>query len=299
MKDKFQIDFLGIGAPKAGTTWLGKCLEEHPQICFPSEKEINFFNKNDFYYIKKKFVNYNKGFNWYKKFFNNCSQGQISGEFSVTYLYDKEAPKLIYKHNPNVKIIIILRNPTDFFYSHYVHAKYVYDLPSINKLIDSEFIKYGFYSSYIRNYFKIFARDQILILLYDELAKNPKNLLKKVYNFLNVNDNFIPRSLNNIINPSAPKITPEISIYYSLRNRILRTNIGKRFNRFPGIKSFLVKIEIGICTLLGRAGERKKNYKEIPINIKERLDKVYYPEIIKLEKLIKCDLSEWTKDMKS
>jgi len=62
-KDNFKIDFIGIGAMKAASTWIFEALKEHPEICVSSEKETNFFN-NDY--------NYRKGLKWYKKFFRNA-----------------------------------------------------------------------------------------------------------------------------------------------------------------------------------------------------------------------------------
>jgi hypothetical protein len=38
--------FLGIGAPKCGTTWLAECLREHPQVFVPEVKEVVYFSSD-------------------------------------------------------------------------------------------------------------------------------------------------------------------------------------------------------------------------------------------------------------
>ena len=38
-------DFIGIGAQKAGTTWLDRNLRAHPQIWMPERKELHYFDR--------------------------------------------------------------------------------------------------------------------------------------------------------------------------------------------------------------------------------------------------------------
>ena len=104
-----EIDFIGVGAQKSGTSWIYACLYEHPEICAPI-KEIHYFSRER---------NFKKGIEWYKNIFNTCKKGQLKGEFSTTYLYDGKTPDRIKKEFPNTKIIISLRNPVDRAFSHY------------------------------------------------------------------------------------------------------------------------------------------------------------------------------------
>ena len=46
---KRKINFVGIGAQKAGTSWLAKALSEHPEVYIHPKKECHFFNRNQFY----------------------------------------------------------------------------------------------------------------------------------------------------------------------------------------------------------------------------------------------------------
>ncbi len=60
-------DFIGLGAQRAGTTWIHACLYEHPQIYMPLTKEIHFFDY------------YSNGFQWYEDHFQNCARNQLAG----------------------------------------------------------------------------------------------------------------------------------------------------------------------------------------------------------------------------
>ena len=105
------VDFIGIGAPKSGTTWLSECLREHPRVCMSEPKEIHFFNKTYAFYWKKQEWKYMKGMEWYAEHWRGCTSGQKRGEFSVFYMQDESTPELIHKHFPHVKLIACLRHP--------------------------------------------------------------------------------------------------------------------------------------------------------------------------------------------
>ena len=120
--EKFVIDFLGIVAARCGTTWIAKCLAEHPQVCFSRLKETTYFaeytelnrGKNELFL---------KDFNWYKDLFSHCRNGQIKGEFSTDYIHNKRTPKLIHNNFPKAKLIVSLRDPVSRLISYYLHQK--------------------------------------------------------------------------------------------------------------------------------------------------------------------------------
>ena len=65
----FRIDFIGIGAPKSGTTWLADCLRRHPQIFVPEQKELMYFNPYQNAYDPIDNYRYGKPLQWYHDFF--------------------------------------------------------------------------------------------------------------------------------------------------------------------------------------------------------------------------------------
>ncbi|MBT8235241.1 MAG: sulfotransferase, partial [Bacteroidia bacterium] len=110
-----QLDFVNIGAAKSGTTTLHDILIQHPELCIPAEKDFHYFD-ND--------VNYEKGSNWYKSYFDSCKDSGKRGEIAATYLYSKAAAaRLANDVGSDLKIIALLRNPAHRAYSEYMHLK--------------------------------------------------------------------------------------------------------------------------------------------------------------------------------
>ena len=102
-------DFICIGVQRAGTTWLYECLKEHPEVFVPETKELHFFNDN-----------YEKGIEFYSQYFEEAdSVNQVIGELTPNYYHDIQALQRISQKLPNVKVILILREPIARAYSHY------------------------------------------------------------------------------------------------------------------------------------------------------------------------------------
>ena len=151
---KEDINFVGIGAMKSGSTWVAENLSLHPEILFSSQKELNFFN--DPIKVGDKILNsfFKKGFGWYLKQFPKSEKGKIRGEFSVVYLFDKLAAKRIKEFFPNIKIIVVLRNPIEMIYSlhNWMKSAALSNLPSeFENAIDKGFyLNLGLYSHYLK-----------------------------------------------------------------------------------------------------------------------------------------------------
>ena len=104
-------DFLIIGVQKGGTTSLRKYMSRHPKIAFSNTKELHYFDN-----LRYKW----KNLAWYKSQFPILRFNRIFGESTPSYLYFSGAPKRIYKTIPDVKLIILLRNPVDRAFSNYI-----------------------------------------------------------------------------------------------------------------------------------------------------------------------------------
>ncbi len=282
MKNSFKIDFIGIGVQRAGTTWIANCLKEHPQICLSSPKEVHFFGT----------PSYNYGLNWYSKHFL-CQKEQIVGEYDAGYYSSFPTAKQIKKHFPDTKLIICLRNPIERAFSNYLSvASFEFKNKSFEEYLEKhpEITKRGFYYSYLSNYFKLFPRQNILILIYEEINRDPKAFIKKVYQFLNVNDQFIPPSLLKTKNPSknyraalAKKTMGKaIKKINSYKFGVIVANFFKKI----GFKKIIELIDKIISSPIGK-------YPQIDPSTRKRLLKVYQQDIKKLEKLIGLNLNFW------
>lgn len=292
--DKFRLDFVGIGAEKSATDWIASCLREHPEVCFSNPKEIHFFEEHDPHLLRIKNLRYARGLSWYKKHFSHC-RGGLKGEFSPTYMYSKKTAKRIKKHFPKVKIIASLRNPVERILSQYLFDKRVGVIRDISfeqaiKQSDNYFEK-GLYYKYLQNYYSFFPTNRILVILVDDIIKNPKKVTKSCYKFLGLKDiNFAPQCLYKKINIAFQAGFPTLNYIllhaeYYLKKKEYR---------------FLLRIleEVGIRRLAVRFDyyvNRKplREYPKLNKNTAKRLRLNYLPDIIKLEKLLGRDLSFW------
>ncbi|MFW6173882.1 MAG: sulfotransferase domain-containing protein, partial [Elusimicrobiota bacterium] len=107
-----KINFVCIGASKCATTWLYECLKKHPEIYIASPKdseETAFFRAD----------NFSKKINGYNLFFKEEHEKKLKGNFNVGYLQCEKVAERIASYNPEMKIIVSLRNPIERAYSHY------------------------------------------------------------------------------------------------------------------------------------------------------------------------------------
>ncbi len=293
-----KIDFIGIGAEKCATRWLGKCLSEHPEICLGRENggsELFFFNEYDPHLLKIKNSKYYWGLKWYLKQFDHCPAKSVKGEISPTYLYSKESVKRIIKHFPEAKILVCLRDPTKRALSQYLHdIKIGITLPlgferALKK--NKTYIEKGKYYKYLKEYLHAFGSKRVHVILVDEIEKNPKKVVKEVYKFLNLkNTEFEPKNLHKRTNVAKTTKFPLLN-YILIQTEYLI----KRYNLW-----WLLKISdnLGIrkCALNVSHNINTKPFEKYPkMKSKTRtwLKRKYLKDINQLEKLIKKDLSTW------
>jgi hypothetical protein len=208
--------FIVVGAMKSGTTSLFSYLRQHPQLVPSCIKEVHYFDGG----INPKIDNYERGLGWYRSHFPLRSRLDLRSKvFEATplYLFNPWAPERIFSVLPDVKIIVILRNPTERAISHYFHERRAgrESLPILDALIAEEkrlesiieaedyknegYIHYSYkrrgeYKRQLVRYFEHFPREQILVLSFDDLVRTPTDALKSVFEFLQVESPFLPRS---------------------------------------------------------------------------------------------------------
>jgi len=190
--------FLGLGVEKSATSWIFACLYEHPEICIPV-KEINFFWEDE---------KWNKGIRFYQNFFQErCPNAMIQGEFSTSYFYHSVVASRINQYLPKIKLLVCLRNPVDRAYSNYRNDIMAGTIPKtldFHTALKSKeyYLGQGHYKKQFTEYFKHFSKDQFYIMIYEDIAKNPKKFIQQLFRFLEVDETFIPSSLSKKINVS-------------------------------------------------------------------------------------------------
>ena len=198
-----KVDFFIVGAPKAGTTSLYNYLNEHPFIYMSKIKEPNYFSHDlisdqGMYYTNVKIGSEQK----YHSLFSNDSH-KTFGEASVSYLFYKEVPTRIHKYNKNAKIIIVLRDPVERAFSHYLmdlrlglvkcdFSDIIFnDCNCKNKeLYFQQYVKVSKYYLQVKRYLDLFGKENVQIIDYEDLKKNRLGVLKKIFLFLGVDSNF-------------------------------------------------------------------------------------------------------------
>ncbi len=194
LKDQDLPNFICIGSQRAGTTWLHNCLDEHPEVFVPAEKELHFFDRF-----------YDTGLASYTKRFTLEQRGPTKtwGELTPNYYQEPQALERIKRDIPDVKIIYILRQPAERAFSQYqLYSQGQFSGMSFEEVIaNKEFVTdLSMQGKHLQRLYSLFDRSQVLVLFYDELSKSPETFLKRVFTFLQVDPNFMPSTLNKRIN---------------------------------------------------------------------------------------------------
>lgn len=243
--DVMGLDFLFIGAPRSGSTWLSYNLQDHPEVHIPPCKNILYFHPR-FQIYRLKFFKYfaaNLWKNpdpeirkWYRKFFftpfvndrwylDLVSSDKVSGEIAEAYcsLEEKDVER-IYKMNPDLKIIFVMRNPFERALSHAKLGlvkrknKEAHDVP------DEKFIWHldhpssearSFYTRTLDLWSKYFPEEQFFIRFYEDLQENPAQFIQEICQFLGVDDDVahFKEHLNSSVNVSKMRhddFSPEV-----------------------------------------------------------------------------------------
>jgi len=296
-ENNFKVDFIGIGATKSGSTWIFECLKEHPQICGSSKKEIHFFDKSE---------NYNKGLDYYESFFKHCISEKIKGEFTSTYIdspLEAGIPLRIHKHFPKAKLIVCLRDPIERAYSHYKSSIYTKGQLStyadFSKAIENhKLVKKGFYYKHLKKYFDIFPRENILVLIYEDIKKDSARFIQEIYNFLGVETQFVPPSIEKRIGFTGRSMSSfripflSISLYKTVRS-LNRSGKFFRFLKKIGLKFLYKKVVNWNRKIEGQNISDPSVKKIIDFDTQTKLYQTYKNDINNLERLIGKDLSHW------
>ena len=287
-----QPNFMIIGAMKAATTSLYTYLIQHPDIFMSSIKEPKFFNnlsKDPILEPEGKRFNKITTFDQYYSLFSKVNSESAIGEASPSYLFDEKCPDLIYKSFPRIKLIIILRQPVERAYSNFLHSRrsgkenissFELAFQELNDNPKKHFYKEkGFYTEQLSRYFELFPFENIKILLFEDVIKNPIDASKEVFQFLNVDTDFIPE-----IKRQNQSGLPKGILGWLLMK-------ARYYNLLPNItfSKFLPPFVINYIF-----NKVYKKPSQLDVTLKKQLTNKYYKsEIKKLEELISRDLSNW------
>lgn len=247
-KTKQTPNFIIIGTEKGGTTSLYEYICKHPQVIPSIEKEIHFFTQN-----------FQKGINWYSAHFPYIFNdgNYITGEASPSYLDYVGTAKKVFEFIPEVKLIIILRNPVNRAISRYYHSlRQGLESSSFEEAINPEiqaiqqasdpflliqnhefrksrYILYGLYVYLLKSWMTMFPKEQILILKSEDLYNVPVEVMKQVFSFLGLsNYQLADYSKHNtgFYEPINELIKHQLSIFFNPYNQMLEEYLEKKIN---------------------------------------------------------------------
>jgi hypothetical protein len=182
-------DFVVIGAPKCGTTFLYHLLTKHPHIEPSAFKELHYFD-----------LLFEEGTEWYRQCFlpprQKNGRETITGEGTPSYLLHPLAAERMAGVIPDAKLIVLLRNPVDRTYSAYHHrAKNREKIQTFEETVEAAFdapnagfLSQSIYVDHLLRWSKFFDREQMLVLKSEDFFERPREVLKLVLDFLDLPD---------------------------------------------------------------------------------------------------------------
>jgi hypothetical protein len=169
-------DFVHVGPPRTGTTWLHEVLLGH--IGLPSEKETRFFD-----------VRYDRGAQWYSDLFGHYPPDVPGGEMGPTYFSNAIARDRIRHAIPDCKIIVTFREPAARLYSLYRLLRS--ERRPVNDTFDGYWrfqINCGAdlcsYATHLKRWQAAFGKSRVLVLFYEDLSADPQSYLDTVCDFI-------------------------------------------------------------------------------------------------------------------
>ena len=293
--------FLIIGAAKSGTTSLYYYLKQHPDVYMSPIKELRFFAYEDglppLNGPGDRESNQVLITEWeeYLQAFGDATDEQEVGEASPIYLYDENVPARIHNHLPDVRLIVILRNPVDRAYSHFNHL--IKDgrepLRDFGRALEQEerriadgwewswhYKNLGFYFEQLSRYEQYFDRAQMAVYLFEDLVENNVAFAQEVYSWLDVDDSFVPDVSPRFRETGVPRSNRFQRFLFNPENPLRRLS---RYILPEGTREKWLAILKSI------------NLKKPPLSndIRRELIEVYREDIEQLSEFLDRDLSHW------
>ena len=257
-------NFLIVGPPKSGTTSLQFYLNRHPEIFVTGE--AHFFN-----------LNYEKGIDWYEKYFEEVKNEKAIGEKTPAYFFNKKTPERIKKNLPDIKLIFIFRDPIKRAFSEYWHnvrhgiedADSFEEAIKLDEGLKSKYIDISKYVTHLEKWFKYFPKKNMFFLTLEELNQNK---LEEILKFLGIKQkiDFGELKKYNIGGSVRSKTLSKI-----VKNRIVK--------KIPYFSEFI------------KRGVNMKRGKTPPINpdTRKKLEKKFYKYNSELGKITGLNTDVW------
>jgi len=292
------------GLPRSGTSSMHTYLGRHPDIYMTPIKEPNFFcrdfqEESDAFHGKPLYFPYRR-LDRYMDLYKGWSGEVLAGEASWTNLYSKAAAAAIHDFNPRATVLILLREPVSFLYSFHSAATFALGehMTDFEAALEAEplrkqgkalgkrvitpswlhYSEFVAYADHVDRYFKLFPREQIKVVLFDDLASNTERVFSDTLAFLGVNAGFRPNF--DVVNPNKILKWP----------RFKKLVLDSPYFRRPLRWALQDK---GYATLKNLYKNRIVSYRPrppLPKELRDRLMRKFSDEVEKISRLLGVDL---------
>jgi Sulfotransferase family len=309
-------NFFIVGAAKSGTTSLYEYLKLHPQVYMAPIKETHHFstdidntkfrsnyarslNKDLSRFLESDmkdgiFHAFVKDDGEYALLFKNVIDETAIGEVTNSYLFSTEAAKNIRLQFPQAKIIMMLRNPADRAFSHYLmDLRIGYETENFMQAVKKDmarnpkgwgisncYIEIGMYYEQVKRYMETFPASQLKIFLFNDFIKSPSATMKEIFSFLDVD--------------------PEVAIDYSKKfnpSFIPKNKLVSQLNRQKRVKDWLKsRLPKSIKSRFKKTLYTDQNLPKMKPEERVFLNGIFKNDIEELSKLIHRDLSTWLQE---
>jgi len=277
--DKWPNFFI-VGAPRAGTTTLYEFLRRTPKVFMSSVKEPSYFSVSVNPNLKASKVIRDK--NQYLKLFKKVKDEIAIGEATPDYLWDPKSAKLIHEVIPNARIIIMLRDPVERAFSHYllllsIGSEKVSLQEAIKKALKAKpdysgrIIECSYYYEQVKRYLEIFGAEQVKVIIFEEFIQEVRNNVKEVLEFLAVTS-------------EPPKIVEAQNVFTMPRSNLVNRAVSNSsLNRIR--KKIFPR---GLNPTLRKVFTKRTTKPQLSLNDKKILEDIYRKDVLKLQQLLGC-----------
>lgn len=290
-----SIQLMIVGAQKSGTSSLLRYLAQHPEIYTHAQPEMTYFLQDHEYES-----GYESG---YAKYFSDCPDDQNIIAKNVMVMCSTEKMQRIYEHNPDMNLIVLLREPVSRASSGYWWARRRgwENLKTIEEALEVEEARhkedwfkwrqclYKFnstYSQHVRTLYSLFGSDRVHCFLTDVLKTNAIGICQEIYSILGIDSDFKPivtDRVNQAAMPRSEKLGYIFTQFLASRNP-LRRAIRKLVPDKAAYKLRKVVLDLN-----------DKPFTPPPLNLNTQIELYNYfiPYNEELSDLIGQDLTHW------
>ncbi len=290
-----------VGAPKCGTTSLYAWLNEHPDVYMSPFKEPRFFCDDLAFHFRY------DDLGDYLGLFAPAEQREVEriGESSVWYLYSKTAPGNIQDLcGPDIKLIIMLRNPVDMVYSWHSQLVWMGNEPihdfqeawdaipdrrqgkrlpdRLNPLQGLFYDEIAAYHDQVERYFETFGREQVHVIIFDDLVADQEKTFQEVCRFLGIDETYRPDFERR--NPN----TKVRSHWFRDITRDLPSPVQAITEHLP------MNLRLKLRELVKSANTKVEGREPLSDEMRQVLAATYRDDVKRLSDLLDRDLTHWT-----